>query len=152
MFIKSAAWQEISDMLDTNTGGLMESVSNSGYNTPMPGGVWTPVNVGIGMKSVSGSAFIDQIAATTSYGNLLEKFSSVPSTPKTLSHVLPELNLDEITTVNPSWENVVPDPQEMAKYIDNKNGYSYAKAVAKSIPIKSPFPSHKNKFSILEVE
>ena len=152
MLIRSAAWQELSNILDKNSGGIMQSVTNSGYNTPMPG-IWTPANVGIGMKSVSGSTFVDQIAATTSYSNLMEKFSSVPSTPKTLAHVFEPLSLDEINSVTPSWENVVPDPKEMARYIDKQNGYSYAKVVAKSIPSKvTPFQISKNKFSNLSEE
>jgi hypothetical protein len=64
---------------DTSVSGSLTPIL--GLNTP---GWWSPsiANVGIGVKTVSGSGITELIEANTSYQNIVSKISSVPSTPK----------------------------------------------------------------------
>jgi hypothetical protein len=50
----------------------------SGYSTPGLS------NVGIGIKTVSGSNFLETIEASSSFHNIFNKIASIPSTPKLL--------------------------------------------------------------------
>jgi hypothetical protein len=56
---------------DARTSGSMTPILNitSGSNTP---GWWSPSNVGIGVKSVSGSSFLEAIEASSSYNTVVK--------------------------------------------------------------------------------
>lgn len=60
-------------------------------------------NVGIGVKTVSGSSLFEVIDASTSYNTVVNKISSVPSTPKVIP-CLPGTNLLETIS---SYHNTV---------------------------------------------
>jgi hypothetical protein len=80
---------------DARTSGSMSPILNitSGSNTP---GWWSPSNVGIGVKQVSGSGLLEVIEASSSYNTLVDKISSVPSTPKIIPSSLLESSTNTV--------------------------------------------------------
>jgi hypothetical protein len=67
----------------------------SGYSTP------SIANVGIGIKTVSGSNFLETIEASSSFHNIFNKLASVPSTP----HLLPSVNIDIKEGSSKAWSD-----------------------------------------------
>lgn len=78
---------------------------------------------------------------------------------------LPEIDLDQFNSVNPSWKDHVINKEIISKPLDilnkvkhteNVDGFSYAKALSKNITTKTPniggIEISKNKFNILNVE
>ena len=114
----------------------------SGFGTPSIG------NVGLYR---SGSGIVDMIGASSSYNEVFNKVSSLPPTPTQIPTSLP-IKLEELSSVNPSWLNHAADPKEMANYLDKKDGFTYAKAVAKGLSSKTPFKLSDNKFTVLSEE
>jgi hypothetical protein len=120
-----------------------------GFNTPRIG------NVGLGVKSVSGSGLLEIIESSTSYSDIFNKLSSLPQTPTVTPTTLPVLNPNDVVSVNPSWTDHAVDSNELTKYIENKG-----KAVEVSTKIveetikehNSPLEISKNKISILELD
>ena len=122
---------------------------NPGTLSPLP--MWTPKigTVGLGVSNTG------LFEATSSYQTLMEKFSSLPTTPTHVPTPLPELNIE---SVNPNWSEHVINKDEIGKYVDNlksSDNLSYAKVAAKSfrgLKINSNPVETSNKFNVLEVE
>jgi hypothetical protein len=123
MHDKTVAWRSI--MPITLGGNNPLSVATSGSITP------SLATVGLGTNIPSGSQFLGNIEASTSYQNVMEKFNTVPSTPtKITPSYLPPLSSDVLRTVggnssdwiNPtstSQANITIPTQASATITDN---------------------------------
>jgi hypothetical protein len=92
----------------------------SGFNTP---------RLGLGLKFTSSTGLVETIEASSSWN----KLSSVASTPSHKPISLPalaDMNVESISSVIPSWNDHVINQAELNRYVDAKNGYTYAKAVS----------------------
>jgi hypothetical protein len=118
-------------MREANLPKLAESVQSS----PLPGinelgplsGFNTP-KLGLGLKFTSSTGLLETIEASSSWN----KLSSLANTP---SHVpislpIPEMSMESISSVIPSWNDHVINQAELNRYVDAKKGYTYAKAVS----------------------
>ena len=150
MFDKKIANSEMNAILNTASSGssgsttpIINVLANKpaplGTLTPLP--IWTPKISSVGL-GVSNTGLFE---STSSYQSLVEKFSSVPSTPTHVPTYLPLLNTEELNNVIPSWIDHVVNKEDLAKQADkiitkpdtvvntNTEGFraTYAKVAAK---------------------
>lgn len=154
---KALAMRELDVFKVNSPTSVVSSINNSpalralsGFNTPS----WpthsvgnTPKlgNVGLGLKYTSNTGLMESIEASSSFN----KLSSLPPTPTHLPTSLPEMNLDHLKSVNPSWADHVVDSKKSI----TKDDFTYAKALSKNITTKTPgIEISKNKFDILNIE
>jgi len=117
-------------MRETNLPRIVESIQPSpvindlaplsGFNTP---------RLGLGLKFTSSTGLLETIEASSSWN----KLSSVASTPSHLPIPLPalaDMSVESISSVIPSWNDHVINQADLNRYVDAKNGYTYAKAVS----------------------
>jgi hypothetical protein len=91
----------------------------SGFGTPSVGNIGLR-SVGLDFTTISGSGLIEANVASTSYSDVFNKLSSLPQTPTITPTVLPQVNLEELANVNPTWTNHAVDSNELTNYIENK--------------------------------
>lgn len=133
---KAFALREM-DVLNTKT--IIDSVQSSpnpfralpplsGFSTPSIG------TIGLGNKWASSSGLLDtSIAASTGYEELVNTLGKVARTPLNLPTTLPEINMESLKSVNPTWSDHVVNKNDLTRYSDAKKGYTFAKAVGSSI-------------------
>jgi hypothetical protein len=119
-------------MRETNLPRIVESIQSSpvindlaplsGFNTP---------RLGLGLKFTSSTGLLETIEASSSWN----KLSSLENTPLHIPTSLPapEMTMDSIRSVIPSWNDHVINQAELNRYVDAKKGYTYAKAVSSYI-------------------
>ena len=114
---KSLALQEVNSILKPNLEYSPALQPLSGFTTPSIG------TIGLGQTWTSNTGLLD-VVASSSYHNVVNKISSLPTTPTNVPSSLPEMNYDQLNSVIPSWSDEISGKSKGKFILRNDNKYS----------------------------